>query len=149
MQVDRRLQSRLTHAEADGGEVSPITPGSIGLALYPLLLDLQQAHPGLVIRHRFAPDPETRGAVLQIRYELGLVTLKLDDLHLAVEPFIDEPLELILPAAAAADDWDALARLGFINHPDGQAMATRLLNRRFPGKPGVRCRCTASSTRSA
>ena len=137
-QADKRLQARLTDAEADSGEVSVITPGSIGLALYPVLLDLQQAHPGLVIRHRFAPDPETRDAVLQNTYELGLVTLKPDDPRLAFESFIEEPLELIVPAAAAVDDWDGLARLGFIDHPDGQAMATRLLSRRFPGNPGVR-----------
>lgn len=137
-QADKRLQSRLIDAEADSGEVSLITPGSIGLALYPLLLDLQQAHPGLVIRHRFAPDPETREAVLQNTYELGVVTLKPDDPRLACEPFIEEPLELIVPATAVVDDWDGLARLGFIDHPDGQAMATRLLSRRFPGNPGVR-----------
>lgn len=27
--------------------------------------------------------------------------------------------------------------LGFIDHPDGQAMATRLLSRHFPGSPAV------------
>src|SRR5690606_332178 len=29
-------------------------------------------------------------------------------------------------------------QLGFIDHPDGQAMARRLLSRRFPDAPGVR-----------
>jgi DNA-binding transcriptional LysR family regulator len=136
-QADRRLQARLTDLDTDSGVVSLITPGSIGLALYPRLLDLQQAHPGLVIRHRFAPDPEAREAVLQNTYELGLVTLKPDDPRLAFEPFIEEPLELIVPADTRADSWDDLAHLGFIDHPDGQAMATRLLSRRFPGNPGV------------
>lgn len=136
--ADRRLRVRLSEGEAVSGEVSLITPGSIGLALYPLLLDLQQAMPGLVIRHRFAPDPEARDAVLQNTYELGLVTLKPDDPRLAFDPFIEEPLELIVPAASDAADWNDLARLGFIDHPDGQAMATRLLSRQFPGNPGVR-----------
>jgi len=136
--AERQLQARLSDAEADAGEVSLITPGSIGLALYPILLDLQQAHPGLVIRHRFAPDPEARDAVLQSSYELGLVTLKPDDPRLAFEPFIEEPLELIVPAGAQVAGWDDLSRLGFIGHPDGQAMATRLLSRWFPGNPGVR-----------
>jgi DNA-binding transcriptional LysR family regulator len=135
---DRRLQSRLSGAADVGGEVSLITPGSIGLALYPLLLDLQQATPGLVVRHRFAPDPEARDAVLQNTYELGLVTLKPDDPRLVAEPFIEEPLELIVPAAAGVDGWDDLTHLGFIDHPDGRAMATRLLSRQFPGNPGVR-----------
>jgi len=137
-QAERQLHARLSDAQADAGEVSLITPGSIGLALYPVLLDLQQAHPGLVIRHRFAPDPEARDAVLQNTYELGLVTLQPDDPRLAFEPFIEEPLELIVPAAAQVAGWDDLSRLGFIDHPDGQAMATRLLSRWFPANPGVR-----------
>lgn len=137
-QADKRLQACLSGSDAAGGEVSLITPGSIGLALYPLLLDLQQATPGLVIRHRFAPDPEARDAVLQNRYDLGLVTLKPDDPQLASEPFIEEPLELIVPAGRSVDSWDDLAGLGFIDHPDGQAMATRLLSRHYPGNPGVR-----------
>lgn len=90
-----------------------------------------------MIRHRFAPDPETREAVLRNAYEIGVVTLKPDDPRLAFEPFIEEPLELIVPAGCRADNWDDLACLGFIDHPDGQAMATRLLSRRFPGNPGV------------
>jgi hypothetical protein len=43
-----------------------------------------------------------------------------------------------VPAAQAeVDDWADLERLGFIDHPDGQAMASRLLSRRFPGSPGI------------
>ena len=135
--AEQRLRARLED-EDSGGEVGLVTPGSIGLALYPLLLDLQQAYPGLAIRHRFAPDPEARDAVLNNDYDLGLVTLRPDDPRLAVEPFIEEPLELVAPAGAAADSWDDLARLGFIDHPDGQAMATRLFSRRYPDAPGVR-----------
>lgn len=133
----KRLQMRLSDATVDSGEISLITPGSVGLALYPLLLDLQRAHPGLVIRHRFAPDPETREAVLDKRYELGLVTLRPDDPRLAAEHFAEEPLELVVPAGEEVQSWADLARLGFIDHPDGQAMATRLLARHFPGNPGV------------
>jgi DNA-binding transcriptional LysR family regulator len=136
-QAHRRLQLQLSDTTLDSGEVSLITPGSVGLALYPLLLDLQQAHPGLVIRHRFAPDSETREAVLDKRYELGLVTLRPDDPRLAAEPFAEEPLELVVPAGEQVHGWADLERLGFIDHPDGRAMATRLLSRHFPGNPGL------------
>ncbi len=34
--------------------------------------------------------------------------------------------------------WQDLERIGFIDHPDGHPMATRLLSRRFPGNPGIR-----------
>lgn len=102
-----------------------------------------------MIRHRFAPDPETREAVLNKRYELGVVTLRPDDPRLAAEPFAEEPLELVVPAGADLKSWADLTRLGFIDHPDGQAMATRLLARHFPGiRACSRCRSMASSIRS-
>ncbi len=136
--ADKRLKLCLSDATVDSGEISLITPGSVGLALYPLLLALQHQHRGLVIRHRFAPDPEARDAVLNKQYELGLVTLRPDDARLAATPFVEEPLELVAPAGVEVESWEDLERLGFIDHPDGQAMATRLLARRFPGNPGLR-----------
>jgi DNA-binding transcriptional LysR family regulator len=136
--ADQRLQQRLSESDALHGEISLISPGSIGLALYPHLLELQKAHPGLSIRHRFAPDQEVLAAVLENRCELGLVTLKPDDPRLSVSRFAEEPLELVLPAGVTVNNWVDLQRLGFIDHPDGQAMAGRLLSRRFPGAPGVR-----------
>jgi DNA-binding transcriptional LysR family regulator len=135
--ADQRLQQRLSSAEAEQGEVSLITPGSIGLSLHKHLLDIQQAHPGLSIRHRFAPDTEVLAAVLDNRFEFGLVTLKPTDARLTVTRFAQEPLELVAPAGEAVNTWADLERLGFIDHPDGQAMAGRLLSRRFPGQPGA------------
>jgi DNA-binding transcriptional LysR family regulator len=67
-----------------------------------------------------------------------LVTLKPDDPRLSVSRFAEEPLELVLPAGVTVNNWADLQGLGFIDHPDGQAMAGRLLSRRFPGAPGVR-----------
>lgn len=136
--ADQRLQQRLTAADAEHGEISLISPGSIGLALYPYLLELQQATPGLTIRHRFAPDGEVLAGVLENRFELGLVSLKPDDPRLSVSRFATEPLDLVVPAGVAVQDWSDLQRLGFIDHPDGKAMASRLLSRRFPSAPGVR-----------
>jgi DNA-binding transcriptional LysR family regulator len=136
--ADQRLRLRLSSADLESGEISLISPGSIGLALFPLLLTLQQAHPGWVVRHRFAPDPEVLEAVLRNQYELGLVTLKPDDPRLSVQEFTEEPLELLIPAHEDVHDWSDLDRLGFIDHPDGQAMANRLLSRHFPGNPGIR-----------
>ncbi|KAF1067887.1 MAG: HTH-type transcriptional activator CmpR [Pseudomonas citronellolis] len=137
-QADRRLALRLSEPDAEHGEISLVSPGSIGLCLYPWLLDLQQATPGLQVRHRFAPDGEVLAAVLENRFELGLVTLRPDDPRLVARHFTEEPLELVVPAGQPAHEWEDLERLGFIDHPDGQAMAGRLLSRRFPGKPGVR-----------
>jgi DNA-binding transcriptional LysR family regulator len=137
-QADKRLGVRLSDANATRGEVSLVTPGSVGLLLYPMLLALQDAQRELVIRHRFAPDAEVIEAVLGNRYELGIATLKPDDARLSATPFAEEPLELVVPATAPARPrWDDLVALGFIDHPDGHAMATRLLSRHYPGSPNV------------
>ncbi|WP_037225626.1 LysR family transcriptional regulator [Roseomonas gilardii] len=136
--AERRLRVRLTDAETASGEVSLITPGSVGLFLYPMLLDLQERQPGLVIRHRFAPDHEVQEAVLNNRFELGLLTAKPDDSRLTVSAFTEEALELVIPAGENVRNWDDLARIGFIDHPDGHAMAARLLSQRYTRSPGIR-----------
>ncbi|QUN05497.1 LysR family transcriptional regulator [Shewanella yunxiaonensis] len=135
--AENRLQMRLTEAEATCGDVGIVSPGSIGLRLYPLLLELQQQHAGLVLRHRFAPDPEVLEVVLSNKYELGLTSTKPDDPRLSASRFTEEPLELVIPADKTVDSWQDLMQLGFIDHPDGRAMATRLLSRCFPGNPGI------------
>lgn len=75
--------------------------------------------------------------MLDTRFELGLATAPADDPRLAATPFLEEPLELILPVAVEVRGWDDLQRLGFIDHPDGQAMARRLLGLRYPRNPGI------------
>ncbi|CAG9194819.1 LysR family transcriptional regulator protein [Paraburkholderia sabiae] len=137
--ADKKLHLRLSDDDDADGEIGLITPGSIGLALFPILLDLQQHNPKWKIRHRFAPDPEVVSAVLANQYELGLVTLQPDDARLASSKLAEEPLELVVPAGETVGDWSDLQRIGFIDHPDGHAMANRLLSRRFPRNPGVAC----------
>ncbi len=48
-QANKRLQHRLNDKVNEGGEIS-LTPGSIGLRIYPLLLALQQTQPEFTIR---------------------------------------------------------------------------------------------------
>lgn len=131
-----RLRARLSN-DAESGVVGLITPGSIGLFLYPRLLDLQATTPGLIIRHRFAPDAEVLEGVLQNRFDVGLVSLKPDDPRLEASLFSEEPLELVFPAGENVEGWEDLERIGFVDHPDGKAMANRLLSRHYPGNPGV------------
>jgi len=110
-QADMRLRLRMSEGDKTRGQFSLITPGSCGLLLYPLLLDLQEQHPDLVVRHRFAPDTEISDAVLGKRYEIGLVTAKPDDPHLTSSHFAEEPLELIVPAGQKV-------KLTFVNFDD-------------------------------
>ncbi len=43
----------------------------------------------------------------------------------------------MIPPDEEVHSWDDLVRIGFIDHAEGQAMANRLLSRRFPGNPGA------------
>ncbi|MFT4174252.1 MAG: LysR family transcriptional regulator [Rhodocyclaceae bacterium] len=137
-QAGRRLKVRLADADAFQGEVGLTTPGSVGLALHPTLLALQTEHAGLVIRHRFAPDQEILDALLEKKYDFGIVTVRPDDPRFTASEFAEEVLELVVPTGTRIETWDDLVRLGFIEHPDGPVMATRLFGRSFPGNPGVR-----------
>ncbi|WP_136247524.1 LysR family transcriptional regulator [Halomonas borealis] len=135
--ADQRLQQRLAGDDATQGEISLMTPGSSGLAIYPRLLALQKEAPELAIRHRFGPTSEVIEAVLDNRVEFGLATQRPEEPRLSVSLFAREALELVVPAWERVQDWEDLERLGFIDHPDGHDMATRLLSRCFPGNPGV------------
>jgi DNA-binding transcriptional LysR family regulator len=136
-EAERRFHQSLSGDCDTVGEITLVSPGSVGLKLYPLLLDLQRAHPGLAIHHRFAPDAEVVSTVLSGRYELGLATVLPEDPRLTITPFGRETLELVVPVGVEIHGWDDLAVLGLIDHPDGKAMARRLLGLAFPGNPGV------------
>lgn len=135
--AEKRLHHKLLNDEPDTGEISIITPGSIGLTLFPLLLELQVMRPNITVRHTFAPDNEVLASVLANQHEIGLLTFKPSDPRILSTHFTEEPLELVVPAGNKINDWPDLQRLGFISHPDGEAMATRLLSRKYPSCPTI------------
>lgn len=131
------LQQRLAEQTSMDGYVRLITPGSIGMLIYPFLLDLQVERPGLVIQHRFAPDADVEEGVLSGIWDLGILPFRPDSERLFSSQFCREPLELVVPAGEQVSSWADLERLGFVGHPDAKAMATRLFARLFPGNPGA------------
>ncbi|MFQ1751385.1 LysR family transcriptional regulator [Aeromonas veronii] len=133
-QAAEQLRARLSDDDPHHGAITLSTPGSIGLLLYPLLLDQQQEPPGLTIQHRFAPTPDIVQAVLAGRSDLGLVDQPPEHPSIAAEPFAREPLCLVVPNDGEEQSWQHLCKLGFIDHPDGRSMAQRLLGRRYPGQ---------------
>ncbi|MEH8170897.1 LysR family transcriptional regulator [Aeromonas veronii] len=133
-QAAEQLRARLSDDDPHRGAITLTTPGSIGLLLYPLLLDQQQEHPELTIQHRFAPTPDIVQAVLAGRSDLGLVDQPPEHPSIAAEPFAREPLCLVVPNDGEEQSWQHLCQLGFIDHPDGRSMAQRLLGRRYPGQ---------------
>lgn len=133
-QAQARLRLALADHDPHVGQISIASPGSIGLLLYPRLLALQAEHPGLAVSYRAAPTAEIIAAVLASRAELGIVTHRPDDERFTTELFTHEHLCLVVPAQMDDVDWPALARLGYIDHPDGMDMGRRLLARVHPGR---------------
>lgn len=133
-QAHARLRLALADHDPYTGQISIASPGSIGLLLYPRLLALQAAHPGLSVRYQAAPTAAILAAVLASRAELGIVTHQPDDARLRTELFARESLCLVVPARVEDVSWPALVRLGYIDHPDGMDMGRRLLARVYPGQ---------------
>ncbi|GAA5191184.1 LysR family transcriptional regulator [Ferrimonas gelatinilytica] len=108
------------------------SPGSLGLRLYPGLLDLQVAHPGLCIEYAFAPNHSIETQLAGRQLDLGLITRPAQLPELASRPFAEEPLYLVTPADLERPDWLTLMDLGYIDHPDGAHHASLLLSDNFP-----------------
>lgn len=114
------------------GLIRIMSPGSVGLKLYPKLLALQSKHPKLSIDYRFAPNQDVETAIAASTVDLGFVTTKSSLADLSCTPVAEESLLLVTPAAIEAPDWSTLMALGFIEHPDGSHHANLLLGANYP-----------------
>lgn len=114
------------------GEVRIMSPGSVGLKLYPHLLALQRAHPMLAIDYRFAPNSDVESGIADSRVDIGFMTSKSALADVICKPVAQESLLLVTPAVVEDPDWGALMKLGFIDHPDGSHHANLLLGANYP-----------------
>ncbi len=126
------LEQRVGEDPAYEGVVRVMSPGSVGLKLYPHLLALQAKHPGLVIDYRFAPNYDVEDAVVESAVDIGLMTSNSTHINVSCTPIAEEPLLLVTPATVELPDWDRLTALGFIDHPDGSHHANLLLGANYP-----------------
>ncbi|MCW8107834.1 LysR family transcriptional regulator [Alteromonas ponticola] len=126
------VQQRVTADPAFEGTVRIMSPGSVGLKLYPHLLAFQRRHPKLNIDYRFAPNEDTVEALTESNADIGLVTTEPANNLLVSEAIGEEALVVITPEKTMNVDWEILSRLGFINHPDGEYHAKLLLSANFP-----------------
>ncbi|MGK0502243.1 MAG: DNA-binding transcriptional LysR family regulator [Alteromonadaceae bacterium] len=112
--------------------------GALAQRLYPVLVELQVAHPSLSIHLEVAPNRTILNSIHASTLELGIVTQQPDEEMFSSEKIGSESLGLILPKGAlsnlstnSADDRADNARsreekdiahtllsLGLINHPD-------------------------------
>lgn len=114
------------------GEVSIMSPGSVGLKLYPHLLALQSKHPKLTMDYRFAPNKGVEEAIAEAAVDIGLTTSIPHSADINYTALTKEPLILVTPASVAQPDWQTLMTLGFIDHPDGAHHASLLLGANYP-----------------
>ncbi|WP_250460350.1 LysR family transcriptional regulator [Microbulbifer litoralis] len=127
----QNLEQALGEDPADEGLVRVMSPGSVGLRLYPHLLALQQRHPGLAIDYRFAPNADVESAIADDRADIGFMTRASAREEVACQPVAEEALLLVTPASIRKPDWQRLTELGFIDHPDGAHHAGLLLGANF------------------
>ena len=114
------------------GSVALMSPGSVGLKLYPALLDLQQQHDALVIAHTFAPNDDIERAIRHAQVDIGLMTRHAQVADVTTEQIGREQLLLVTPGEIENVSWAVLQQLGFIGHPDGVYHAQQLLGANFP-----------------
>ncbi|TKB54228.1 LysR family transcriptional regulator [Ferrimonas aestuarii] len=126
------LEQQLSTDDPFNGPVRIASPGSLGLELYPLLLNLQSKHPKLSIEYSFAPNTGVERDLVARKLDLGLVTRLGERPDLAYQPFGEEALCLVTPATVPEPTWDSLMTLGYIDHPDGPHQANLLLGANYP-----------------
>lgn len=129
---EQTLQQQLGHDDADCGIVSIAAPGSLALLLYPTFMRLMQAAPKLVLKLEAAPQQRINDGVAEGTFDLGLVYHAPTHPRLAGDKAGQDELCLLLPKGVAQpQNFQDLAALGFVAHPDGFAHADELLGLNF------------------
>ncbi|MDO6825035.1 LysR family transcriptional regulator [Marinobacter sp. 1_MG-2023] len=131
LQALSSLEQRIVEDPPYEGLVKVMSPGSVGLKLYPHLLNLQSQHPGLVIDYRFAPNADVENALSDYRIDFGYMTSASTLEEVSCSPVAKESLLLVTPADIVEPSWESLIELGFIDHPDGAHHAGMLLGANY------------------
>jgi len=114
------------------GTVKIASPGSVGLKLYPYLLDIQQAHTNLIIDYIFAPNRSIERDLINRKIDLCLITELSNSSSLICQKVAIEPLVLVTSNNVKPICWEQLIELGFISHPDAAHHGRQLLSANFP-----------------
>jgi len=113
------LQQSIGEDPAYEGVVRVMSPGSVGLKLYPHLLELQQQYPKLVIDYRFAPNSDVEEAISESGVDIGFMTSPSTLDEVSFKPVTEEELLLVTPKGLSNPSWQQLWQLGFNDHHDG------------------------------
>lgn len=126
-----RLKQQLQQDEPTVGLCRLASPGSVGLKLYPKLLDWQQQHPKLELEYSFAPNERVISDVKARKLDIGLVSAMDKSVSLQFQPVGNEALQLITSFNVETVNWATLMQLGYLNHPDGHHHGSLLLQANF------------------
>lgn len=125
------LEASIKQDEPFSGTIKIASPGSVGLKLYPYLLDIQQQHSNLIIDYSFAPNSEIEAKIAERKIDIGLVTELSKVKDVVCKKITVEPLVLITSNKVKSVSWQQLLALGFIVHPDAHHHAQLLLSMNF------------------
>ena len=131
LRSSEELEHLIKHDEQYEGKIKIASPGSVGLKLYPYLLELQQSYPKLIIDYIFAPNKNIEQDIADRKIDLGLITELSNASSLVSEKVAIEPLVLITSNNVNAISWQKLIELGFISHPDAAHHGRLLLSKNF------------------
>ena len=95
LQRSAELEKAIKYDDQYTGTVSIASPGSIGLTLYPYMLDIQQQHATLSIDYKFAPNKNIAQDLVERKIDIGLVTELSKAENIVSQKVTDEPLSLI------------------------------------------------------
>jgi DNA-binding transcriptional LysR family regulator len=126
------LEQRVGEDPAYEGLVRVMSPGSLGLKLYPHLLELQRQHTKLVIDYQFAPNSDVEESIFENSVDIGFMTSPSNLDEVSFKTIAEETLLLVTPKGFPEPNWAQLLQLGFIDHPDGAHHAGLLLGANYP-----------------
>jgi DNA-binding transcriptional LysR family regulator len=132
LRSSEELEKLIKQDEEYEGSIKIASPGSVGLKLYPYLLDIQQAHPKLVIDYMFAPNRSIEQDLVDRKIDLCLITELSTVSSLISQKVAVEPLVLVTSNNIESIYWEKLIELGFISHPDAAHHGRQLLSANFP-----------------
>lgn len=117
---ETKLMASLNADDPFSGVCNLACSGALAMHLYPSILTLQKAHPGLITQLEAAPNNRILEGIRSGSLDIGIVT-RLPDPHLYdAESFGKEHLSLVLPVEYEGSQVTAalLNKIGLIKHPD-------------------------------
>lgn len=130
-EAESELLNTIAGDDLHAGECRLACSGSMAMQLYPELLNLQKQFSGLTMSVEAAPNTAIVERIRANQSDIGIVTQPVNDPKLELEQIGEDALCLVVPAEADST-WQALLKLGFIDHPDGHHYAIQLLEVNFP-----------------